>query len=74
MATTTINVNQHVIRANHKHGTHKPPIRVLREDGTIEYGTEVTTAGPVRLIYRPTQPLKCGARVWLETEGEVAVW
>jgi len=34
---------------------------------------EVVIAGPCRVVYRPDSPLSCGARVWIETDGEVTV-
>jgi len=27
--------------------------------------------GEMELVYRPDKPLSCGAKVWIETRGEV---
>lgn len=69
---TLVHVNQHVIKANKKHGEVKPPLTVktyksgqlgstviLRKDG-IEVG---------RFVYSPDKPLSCGAHVWFETKS-----
>ena len=42
------------------------------------YATEVVILGPdgeevARVVYRPHDPLSCGARCWIETQGEVQV-
>ena len=29
--------------------------------------------GDSKVVYRPDKPLSCGAKVWIETEGEVEV-
>jgi hypothetical protein len=33
----------------------------------------VAIEGPSEVIYSPDKPLRCGAHVWIETEGEVQV-
>lgn len=70
MPVTKIHVNQHVIRANKKHGTNDPAITVRRGRVTTR-AHEVAILGPSRVIYRPDKPLRCGARVWIETEATV---
>jgi len=67
---TRIHVNQHVIRANKKNCANDPVLTVKagREN---RYAHEVVVKGPSRVVYSPGKPLSCGARVWIETEGEV---
>ena len=67
---TIVHVNQHVIRANAKTGEREPPLTV-KTYRSNDYAHEVEIAGPCRVVYRPDKPLSCGARVWIETEGEV---
>ncbi len=76
---TIIHVNQHIIKRNAKAeaGDHEPPLTVktykdnrkafeavIRDDD----GSEVA-----RVVYRPHDPLSCGARVWIETDNNVEV-
>jgi len=35
--------------------------------------TKVDVRGDSRMVYRPNDPLPCGARVWMETYAEVVV-
>tara|TARA_R110000772_G_scaffold130505_1_gene238751 strand:+ start:601 stop:879 length:279 start_codon:yes stop_codon:yes gene_type:complete len=67
-----IHVNQHVIRRNSKTGEREPVIttKTYKENN---YGHEVIINGPCKVIYSPDKPLSCGAKVWIETEGEVIV-
>ena len=65
-----IHVNMHYIRHNKKHGTNKPVITV-KTSKSNNYAHEVDILGKSKLIYRPTKPLPCGARVWIETEDKV---
>lgn len=68
--TTIIHVNQHIIRANRKHGTYNPPVTVRRgRKITRAHNVEIT--GPSRVIHSPDNPLPCGARIWIATESEV---
>ena len=67
---TRIHVNQHVIRANKKTGANDPVLTV-KTNKENRYAHEVTVKGPSRVVYSPEKPLSCGARVWIETEGEV---
>lgn len=74
---TIIHVNQHMIRANHKHNQRDPVITVktyksnehaheaiIRDDD----GNEIA-----RIVYSPDKPLSCGARVWIETHNPVDI-
>lgn len=69
---TRIHVNQHVIKANRKTGRNDPVLTVKTYKDN-RYGHEVVIHGPSRVIYRPDQPLSCGAHCWVETEGEVEI-
>lgn len=72
MARTIIHVNQHVIRRNGKTGNREPVLTVKR-GRTNTYATAVDVLGPCRVVYSPDCPLKCGARVWLETDAEIVL-
>ena len=67
-----IHVNQHKIRSNKKHNLNEPVITV-KTSKSNDYGHEVEILGPSKIIYSPDKPLSCGARVWIETEGEVKI-
>jgi len=69
---TIIHVNQHVIRSNKKTGAHAPVLTV-KQGKVNRYAHEVQIAGPSKIVYRPDKPLSCGARVWVETFGEVTL-
>jgi hypothetical protein len=65
-----IHINQHIIRRNAKTGERAPVITV-KTYKTNNYCTEVKIQSPCKVIYSPDKPLPCGAKVWIETEGEV---
>ena len=65
-----IHINMHVIRSNKKNGTNDPVITVKTYKSNT-YGHEVDILGNSKVVYSPDKPLSCGARVWIETEGEV---
>jgi len=67
---TIIHVNQHKIKRNAKTGE-REPVLTCKTYKSNDYAHEVMINGPCRIIYRPSHPLKCGARVWIETESEV---
>jgi len=69
---TIIHVNQHVVKANAKHGTNDPVLTVKTYKSN-DYAYEVDIQGPCRIVYRPDSPLSCGARVWVETQSEVVI-
>lgn len=72
---TIIHVNQHIIKKNRKTGE-RNPVLTCKTYKSNEYadtaiikdenGKEVA-----RVIYRPNNPLSCGATVWIETNNEV---
>ena len=70
---TVIHVNQHVIKANRKHGKNHP-VLTCKTYKSNKYGHEVYVDGPCRIVYRPDKPLPCGAHVWIETDGLVLVF
>jgi hypothetical protein len=67
---TIIHVNQHVVKSNAKSGD-REPVLTVKTYKTNTYAHEVEIKGDVKIVYRPDKPLSCGAKVWLETEGEV---
>lgn len=64
-----IHVDQHAIRANRK-GANRPPISVKTYRQNVK-AWAVELLGPSKLVYRPDKPLPCGARLWIETKGDV---
>jgi hypothetical protein len=67
---TIIHVNQHNIKANKKNGTNLPVLTTKTYKSNV-YAYEVEIQGPSKVIYRPDNPLSCGATVWIETESKV---
>tara|TARA_R100000742_G_C4232576_1_gene53831 strand:+ start:332 stop:550 length:219 start_codon:yes stop_codon:yes gene_type:complete len=67
-----IHVNQHKIRSNKKNGLNEPVITVKTYKSN-DYAHEVTILGESKVVYSPTKPLSCGAKVWIETESEVII-
>ncbi|MFN6475290.1 hypothetical protein [Nostoc sp. DedQUE07] len=71
-----IHVNQHNIRANNQ-GAKLPVISVKLADENI-YANRVDILDRdgniiATVVYRPNQPLPCGAKVWIETRNKVKV-
>ena len=71
---TYVHVNQHKIRANKKDGTDLPVITIKRGKSNT-YCHEVEILGPSVVKYGGNDDplLPCGARVVVETEGNVRV-
>ena len=71
---TYIHVNQHKIKANLKNNTDDPVITVKRGKSNI-YCKEVKVVGELTVRQSTTDKpiLSCGARVVMETEGEVHI-
>ena len=71
-----IHVNQHHIRSNIK-GNEPKPVITIKEGKTNTYCNEVEILGPSKIRYcgeGETKPLlSCGARVVIETEGEIRI-
>lgn len=71
---TIIHVNQHVIRKNNKLGKNDPVLTCKTyKSNQYAHTAEIVADGKVvaRVVYRPDEPLSCGAKVWIETEHEV---
>jgi hypothetical protein len=67
---TIVHVNQHIIRSNSKTGQRMPVLTVKTyKDNT--YAHSVRIDGPCVVVYSPDKPLSCGAKVWIETQGNV---
>ena len=69
---TIVHVNQQVIARNRRAGTNEPPLIVRTYRGALQ-AQEIEIMGPSKIVHSPHKPLKCGARVWIETESEVRV-
>lgn len=71
---TYIHVNQHKIRSNKKNNLNEPVITV-KQGSKNTYCHEVILKGSSRVIYGGNDKplLNCGARVVIETEGEVEI-
>jgi len=67
---TIIHVNQHVIKKNQKTGERNPVLTVKTYKSNFK-ANMVKIKGPCKVVYSPNKPLSCGARVWIETIGEV---
>ena len=65
-----IHVNAAVIRRNRIVGSNDPPLIVRTYRGARQ-AHEIEILGPSKLVHSPHKPLKCGARVWIETHSEV---
>lgn len=67
-----VHINQHNIRANKKDGGSRP-VSSVKRGRRNDYGHSVTIDGPSKIVYSPLKPLKCGAKVWLETLANVTL-
>jgi len=67
---TIVHVNQHIIKANRAKGENNPVLTVKTYKSN-HYAHAVELTGPSRVIYRPDNPLSCGAHVWIETDHPV---
>tara|TARA_R110001599_G_C11844776_1_gene619866 strand:+ start:317 stop:550 length:234 start_codon:yes stop_codon:yes gene_type:complete len=72
MAITRVHVNQHVIRANAKNSENNP-VFTIKSRGKNTYAHRVRVVGEMELVYSPDNPLSCGAKVWIETKGEIII-
>ena len=74
---TIIHVNQHAIKSNRKTGEHKPVLTCKTyKDNVYAKEVEILDANgnvAAKVIYRPDDPLSCGAHVWIETHNEIKV-
>jgi hypothetical protein len=69
---TIVHVNQHVIKENSKTGE-RNPVLTVKTYKTNTYAHEVEIKGDSKVVYSPDKPLSCGAKVWIETQGEVVI-
>ena len=69
---TYIHVNQHIIKRNSKTGE-DDPVLTFKTYKSNDYASELNIKGDCKIIYRPHNPLSCGAKVWIETKGKIAV-
>ena len=67
-----VHVNQHVIRANQKSGA-RDEVFTVKCGGKTYRGNAVEIDGPAETIYRPDNPLSCGARCWVETRSALTI-
>ena len=67
-----IHVNQHIIKANAKNGENNP-IFTIKQGGKNTYAYNVKVIGEMELVYSPDKPLSCGAKVWIETRGDIEI-
>ncbi|MEL6462291.1 MAG: DNA-binding protein [Cyanobacteria bacterium J06621_15] len=70
--STKICVNSHKIKSNKKNDKNEPVLRV-QQGSKIDYCHEFEIFGRCRVIYRPNNPLGCGAQVWVEVEHDATV-
>ncbi len=75
---TRIHVNQHVIRANVKHGRDDPCITVKQgKSNRYTKHVEIRCCDCEEVVAEVIQsidnPLSCGARIWIEVDGAVGV-
>lgn len=67
-----IHINRNVIQQNAKREVPLPVCRV-QEGKIIRYAMEVEIHGPSRMVYRPEDPLTCGAKLWIETDSDITL-
>jgi hypothetical protein len=67
-----VHVNSNMIRSNAKHGDNKPPLTVRKnKTAIVNRCHELEIKGASKIVYRPDNPLPCGAKVWVETDAEI---
>jgi len=67
-----IHVNKNIIQYNSKHKVNLPVCRIT-ENNKTKYGRTVDILGPSKMVYNPDNPLKCGAKLWIETDSDVII-
>ena len=65
-----VHVNQHIIKSNHKNNENKPVI-TIKQGGKTLYAWGVDFKGSSKLEYHESDPLSCGARVWISTNDDI---
>ncbi len=73
-AKTKIHVNRNNIRdnINKKPEDFIPVLSVKHTDRNV-YGYSLKINGPCEIVYRPQEPLDCGAALWIETYSQVNI-
>ena len=62
-----VSINRNIIRANIHAAYKKAPIRISEgKHGKPKYRMKYHIPFDSMVIYSPTNPLPCGARVWIE--------
>lgn len=69
---TKIHINQHKIKSNKKNNVDDPVI-TIKTYKSNKYAKEIRIHGESRLVYSPDNPLKCGAKCWIETDSVVEI-
>lgn len=67
---TVIHVNQHKIKSNAKTGANEPVLTVKTYKSNTKCH-EVVIHGESKVVYKPEDPLSCGAKCWIETHAKV---
>ena len=67
----TIHINRHTMNKNRKHGLDDPPIGIEQSGQPKVYAQRVWILGPCAINHNPEKPLKCGAKVWIETKAPI---
>lgn len=67
-----IHINRNILQQNEKHDERKPICRI-QEGKFVRYAYEIIIHGDSKMVYNPDNPLKCGAKLWIETEAEVEI-
>ncbi|MGB3512697.1 MAG: hypothetical protein WBA93_26465 [Microcoleaceae cyanobacterium] len=78
-APTRIHVNQRKIKANGKRIKNDPlmtpeqlmPVITMKEGDRNDLGYQMEIHGMCRIVYKPYNPLPCGAHLWIETYSPV---
>lgn len=70
---TRIHVRRDMILRDRRTGEVSYALGVEALGMAKRYGRRVTIEGPSTVIYRPSHPLPCGARAWIETYARVVV-
>lgn len=74
---TIIHVNQHRIKSNRADGGQRPVLTVKNSQQNLYSNTaiirDLNGEDVGRFVYRPLDPLSCGAVVWFETNSDYVV-
>lgn len=68
-----IHVNQQQLRRRVSGESKSSPCYTVKHKGQTWWCNEVQLHGPSKLVERIDNPLSCGARLWVETTGEVTL-